>query len=193
MPLLTVLLVEMVLQPITSTGLKSSKAKWFPQCAQHFFTTIFCQRKADFQDVAYRSTFQLHYFFFHSPWYFTSTRSQNPGLFYSGNPWIVIMLLVLPFVCRDNEQGILWCWFGHSSQSHYPFISTADIVFGPNIKCVVTLETDLQQSRKSNFPVSFSSSSFGRKGLFPAPGSKTFFFIKRTGHAVSVGPECMQG
>lgn len=44
-------------------------------------------------------------FFSHSPWYFIFKRCQRPCLFYSGNPWIVNMLLVVLFVCRDNEWG----------------------------------------------------------------------------------------
>lgn len=62
-------------------------------------------QEKDFQDVTYRSNFQSCWFFFHSPWYFPYKRCQRPGLFYSGNPWVVNMLLVVLFVCRDNEWG----------------------------------------------------------------------------------------
>lgn len=89
---------------------------------------------------------------------------------------------------HHTAAPILCCWLGHSSQSCYSSVSTADVVFGPKVCQYVTVETDLEQSRKFNFPVSSSSSSFGRKVAFSL-GIQTYSFIKQAGHAVSVGPE----
>lgn len=98
------------------------------------------------------------------------------------------------------QQDGCRCWALHScpaplllvwaliSELVTPLSPQKMLYLGPKyVKWGVTVRTDLEQSRKFNFPVSFSSSSFGRKGLLSAPGIKTFFFLKQTGHAVSVG------
>lgn len=72
-----------------------------------------------------------HTFFFfpQSAWYFTCKPSQNLGLFYSGDPWIVIILLVLLlFVCGSNEWDASALSFSSSSD--------LDGDWGTNLKLV---------------------------------------------------------
>lgn len=93
------------------------------------FDNNFLQKKGRFSKCGLLKYFPIILIFFQSVWYFTCKTSQNLGLFYSGDPWIVIILLVLLlFVCRSNEWDASALSFSSSSD--------LDGVRGTNLKLV---------------------------------------------------------
>lgn len=80
------------------------------------FDNNFLQGKGTFSKCGLLKYFPIILIFFQSDWYVICKTSQNPGLYYAGDPWIVFILLVLLlFVCRDNEWDASDLSFSSSS------------------------------------------------------------------------------